>query len=121
MSGRQGPTSGTVSVDITAELVAQWADVVDDHNPLHLDADFAATTTFEVPITHGSLLFSLACDVLLARDPQWASTGGLTVRFAAPVPVGAQVELAPDADGGLAVRCADARPATVTVHRGSRP
>jgi acyl dehydratase len=35
--------------------VAAFAKVTGDNNPVHLDADFAATTVFKQPIMHGML------------------------------------------------------------------
>jgi acyl dehydratase len=49
---------------VSADDVARWAEVADDHNPLHLDAAFAANTRFGRPIVHGSLLFALVADAL---------------------------------------------------------
>jgi len=70
--------------------VRRWADVVDDHNPLHLDPAYAATTRFGTPVVHGSLLFALVCDAV-----QEAGAGDdLRVRFRAPVPVGSEVAVA---------------------------
>lgn len=40
---------------ITAEDVIVFADLVDDHNPLHLDGDYAAKTSFKRPVVHGIL------------------------------------------------------------------
>lgn len=39
----------------TQEDVNQFAHVTGDNNPLHLDADYAATTAFKKPIIHGFL------------------------------------------------------------------
>jgi acyl dehydratase len=35
--------------------VAQFAQVTGDHNPIHLDAEYAQTTPFKQPIMHGFL------------------------------------------------------------------
>jgi acyl dehydratase len=66
-------------------LVAAWADVVDDHNPLHLDPSFAATTRYGRPIVHGSLLVALRCDAAQASAGGWRPE---RIRFRAPVYVG---------------------------------
>ncbi|MDZ4839731.1 MAG: MaoC family dehydratase [Bacteroidota bacterium] len=39
----------------TQEEVALFAQVTGDKNPIHLDAEYAATTMFKVPIVHGFL------------------------------------------------------------------
>jgi acyl dehydratase len=39
--------------------IIKFAEVTGDKNPVHLDADYAATTMFKVPIMHGMLGASL--------------------------------------------------------------
>lgn len=41
------------------EEVQRFAEVTGDKNPVHLDADYAATTMFKRPIMHGMLSASL--------------------------------------------------------------
>ena len=43
---------------MTRELIADYADVVGDHNPLHTDAEYA-TPRFGGIIAHGTLLIGL--------------------------------------------------------------
>ncbi len=40
-------------VRITQQQVQAFADCSGDHNPIHLDAEYAAKTRFEKPIVHG--------------------------------------------------------------------
>jgi 3-hydroxybutyryl-CoA dehydratase len=40
---------------ITQEQVQAYADAAGDHNPIHLDAEFAAKTPFGRRIAHGML------------------------------------------------------------------
>ncbi len=44
-----------ISREVTSELVQTFADVSGDHNPIHLDDEFAATTQFGQRIAHGML------------------------------------------------------------------
>jgi acyl dehydratase len=97
-----------------------WATVADDHNPLHLDATFAAQTRFEHPIVHGSLLFALVCDALQAAGAETART--LVVRFRAPVPVGSEVTVTVGEDIARMgytqyayIRCPDTEPVEVEL------
>ena len=46
------------AVPITNEMIAAYADVVGDHNPLHTDAEYA-TPRFGGIIAHGTLLVGL--------------------------------------------------------------
>ena len=52
------------SMVITAERIDTFADLSGDHNPIHLDEEFAATTMFGGRIAHGALTASLISAVL---------------------------------------------------------
>ncbi len=43
----------------TQDEVVAFAKLTGDHNPIHLDADYAATTPFKKPIIHGHLASSV--------------------------------------------------------------
>ena len=43
------------SFTFSQEQVVQFAQVTGDHNPLHLDAAYAAQTVFKQPVLHGFL------------------------------------------------------------------
>ncbi|QRP43128.1 MaoC family dehydratase [Amycolatopsis sp. FDAARGOS 1241] len=103
--------TGSSGFSLDAATIAAWADVVDDHNPLHLDPEFAARTRFGTPIVHGSLLFALACDALQTSG----TPGAVTLRFRAPVPVGSTVSVTVDG-AHLRLRRGDAEP--VEAHVG---
>lgn len=81
------------SKTFTQADVHVFAAVSGDDNPLHLDPDFAATTRAGEPILHGMLTASLISTLVGTQLP---GPGGLymsqTLRFVAPVPVGATVE-----------------------------
>lgn len=49
---------------ISAEDVRQFAEIVGDRNPVHLDAEFAAKTFFKKRIVHGAFLGGLISKVL---------------------------------------------------------
>lgn len=73
----------------TPEDVARFADLVGDHNPVHLDAAFAAQTPFGRPIAHGMLVASLLSGLLGEELPGPGSIYlGQSLRFEAPVFVG---------------------------------
>jgi 3-oxoacyl-[acyl-carrier protein] reductase len=47
-----------VTKTITATEIRRFAELADDFNPLHLDAEFAGRTGFRQPVAHGMLLAS---------------------------------------------------------------
>ena len=56
--------SYTDTKTITEEMINTFAEVSGDSNPLHLDAEFAATTQFKERIAHGALVSSFISKVL---------------------------------------------------------
>lgn len=54
----------TVTKKITDELIRRFAEISGDHNPIHLDEDFAAATRFGRRIAHGMLTASFISAVL---------------------------------------------------------
>lgn len=72
--------------------VQQFADLTGDHNPVHLNAEFAAGTQFKAQIVHGMLVGSLFTGVLGEELPGPGSiymTQNLS--FKAPVYLGQEV------------------------------
>ena len=87
-----GPTEWQ---EMTQDRVNQFADVTEDHNPIHVDPDFASKTPFGGTIAHGFLTLSMLAPIsqgLLSVTGASASInyGTDKVRFPAPLPVGAQ-------------------------------
>jgi acyl dehydratase len=78
-----------VTETIQEETVRQYADLVHDHNPLHLDAAYAARSRFGRPVVHGALLAGYISGVLGQKLPGPGSIY-LTqhLEFKAPVFVG---------------------------------
>ncbi|MBO9639235.1 MaoC family dehydratase [Siphonobacter aquaeclarae] len=56
-------------VQFSQDDVVRFAEVSGDHNPLHLDAEFAATTPFKRPIIHGMLGVSVFSRVIGMEFP----------------------------------------------------
>ena len=54
-----GQTFDTPEHTLTAEEIVRFADLSDDHNPLHVDPEFARATRFGGIVGHGALSFSL--------------------------------------------------------------
>lgn len=57
----------------TQEEVIQFAALTGDNNPLHLDAEYAATTNFKRPIIHGMLGATVFTKVLGTQFPGFGS------------------------------------------------
>jgi acyl dehydratase len=78
------------SAEITKTIeqgdVDAFAEVTGDHNPVHVDEEFAKTTRFGRRIAHGMLTASLISSVLANKLPGEGSVYlGQTLKFVAPV------------------------------------
>ncbi|MBT0958693.1 MaoC family dehydratase [Alphaproteobacteria bacterium KMM 3653] len=79
-----------VVTDLDIELFAQ---VSTDHNPVHLDDDYARDTIFEGRIAHGMLTAGLISAVIGEQLPGHGTVYlGQNLRFMAPVRPGDMVE-----------------------------
>ena len=78
------------SAEITKKIeqsdIDAFANVTGDHNPVHVDEEFAKTTRFGRRIAHGMLTASLISAVLANKLPGEGSVYlGQTLQFVAPV------------------------------------
>lgn len=80
-----------VSLVAGQDAVARYAALTRDFNPIHLDRDFAAATSFGRPIAHGTLGLNLVIEALERTFGALPGDARLEVRFIAPVPVGATI------------------------------
>lgn len=90
-----GPSSWR---EVTQDEVNRFADLTGDHNPVHLDPDFAAGTPFGGTIAHGyltlALVVPLMADVVQVTGVGTGVNYGLDrLRFPAPVRVGSRIRL----------------------------
>jgi 3-hydroxybutyryl-CoA dehydratase len=99
---------------IDQDRVDRYAQAARDHNPIHTDAAFAATTDFGDRIAHGMLVLALVSEAMAgAFGARWAEAGALKVRWRAPAvpPVTVTASAEPRAlEDGVAsydVRCED--------------
>jgi acyl dehydratase len=113
---------------VTQDQVDAFADLTEDHNPIHVDPGHAAGTPFGGTIVHGyftvSLLAPLLEELLHVEGAALGVNYGIDkLRFPAPVPVGARfrasAELAEVSEirGGLQIRVV----ATVEVESSPKP
>ncbi|MDI9409208.1 MAG: MaoC family dehydratase [Candidatus Pacebacteria bacterium] len=91
---RQGYSIESLKIGQTARMVktvsdadiTHFAEVSGDHNPVHLDESYAATTAFKGRIAHGMLSVSFISAVLGNELPGPGSIYlGQTLKFKAPV------------------------------------
>lgn len=87
-----GETLPVVSKRITQEQLQRYADASGDHNPLHLDPEFAAKAQFGGTIAHGMLVLAFVSEMLTAAFGRaWLDSGRLKIRFRAPARPGDEV------------------------------
>ena len=74
--------------------VEKFAEVSTDHNPVHLDEEYAKTTMFKKRIAHGMLGVSYISSILGTKFPGKGTIYlGQTVKFMAPVFLGDTLEV----------------------------
>ena len=70
------------TLDITQERLGAYCAASGDHNPLHWDAGFAASTQFGGIIAHGMLTLALISRMMAAAyGTAWLESGSLRTRF----------------------------------------
>lgn len=78
---------------ITDRDIELFAEISTDHNPVHLDDDYAQDTIFEGRIAHGMLTAGLISAVIGEQLPGHGTVYlGQTLKFLAPVRPGDMVE-----------------------------
>lgn len=80
-----------VSLVASPDAVARYAELTRDFNPIHLNPEFAAGTSFGRPIAHGTLGLNLVIEALERTFGALPGDVRLDVRFIVPVPVGATI------------------------------
>jgi len=74
---------------VTADIIGAFAAVSGDHNPVHVDAEYAATTMFKERIAHGMLSAAYISAVFGMQLPgPGAIYISQTLNFKAPVRIG---------------------------------
>jgi acyl dehydratase len=79
---------------VTQEQIDAYAIASGDHNPLHTDPAFAATTALGGPVAHGMLVLAWLSALLTAHFPaDWPAHGSFRIRFRAPARPGDRLEV----------------------------
>jgi 3-hydroxybutyryl-CoA dehydratase len=82
----------TKTREVTEELIAKFAEISGDYNPIHLDESFAKETRFGRRIAHGMLSGAFISGVLGMSLPGLRIVYlGQTLRFIAPVFIGDRI------------------------------
>lgn len=83
---REGEALPQLRKLVTQHRIAQYARVSGDANPVHLDASFAAASSFGRLVAHGMLVLAFVSEMLTHTfGERWLASGRLKVRFKAPV------------------------------------
>ena len=74
-----------VTRTLTQAMLNAYADASGDHNPIHINEAFAASTPMGGTIAHGMLVLSFISEMMAgAYGQRWLASGSLDVRFRAP-------------------------------------
>jgi 3-hydroxybutyryl-CoA dehydratase len=83
----------TVRRTITQEQIVRYAEASGDHNPIHIDEEFAAASQFGGRIAHGMLIAASISEMMTAAFKiDWLNGGTMKLRFRAPVFPGESIE-----------------------------
>lgn len=100
-----GDTAPSLERVVTQDIIDRYAKASGDHNPIHVDPDYAAKGPFGRTIAHGLMTLTYAAEMLNHwTDNAFDQSGGIDVAFTGPVYVGETIRLTAgvdtiDADG----------------------
>lgn len=87
-----GRTLGPVELHVTTEVVAAYADVARDHNPIHFHDDAARAVGLPAPSAHGMISGAVLSRLLTgAFGERWLRGGAMSIKFVRPVSVGSVI------------------------------
>ena len=82
----EGDTLPTVENTFSQDDVNRYADAAGDHNPIHVDPNFAAGSQFGGRIAHGMMIAASISEMMAqAFGQDWHKSGRMKIRFRAPV------------------------------------
>tara|TARA_Y100000748_G_C15226600_1_gene383377 strand:- start:215 stop:622 length:408 start_codon:yes stop_codon:yes gene_type:complete len=71
---------------IDQKKIDLYAKASGDNNPIHLNEEYAQTTSYGKRIAHGMLTLGILSEILVKEFPKsWYKKGNIKVRFTAPV------------------------------------
>ena len=80
-----------LSLILSQERINDYAEASGDHNPIHLDPDFARAVGLPSTIAHGLLTLAAAAAPLERWSAGVAHVSRVSCRFSAPVPSGDRI------------------------------
>ena len=97
---------------VTHEQIRRYSQASGDFNPVHLDEEFAANSSFGRIVAHGMMTLAFLSEMMTAQfGVNWLGTGSLKVRFKRPAYPGdtlrtwGQVTDQKEADDHTLVKC----------------
>ena len=82
----KGDTLPTLEKTFCQDDVNRYADAAGDHNPIHVDPNFAAGSQFGRRIAHGMMIAASISEMMAqAFGQDWHKSGRMKIRFRAPV------------------------------------
>ena len=82
---REGADLPGLSKEIRQENINRYADASGDHNPIHINEDYARETPLGGTVAHGMLVLAYISQMMTgAFGRDWLENGSLDVRFRAP-------------------------------------
>jgi len=82
----EGDTLPTIEKTFNQDDVNRYADAAGDHNPIHVDPNFAAGSQFGRRIAHGMMIAASISEMMAqAFGQDWHKSGRMKIRFRAPV------------------------------------
>jgi acyl dehydratase len=110
-SAFRDPVMSTLAVTFSKNQIAAYAEASGDHNPIHLDDDFARTVGLPGVIAHGLLQMGLMATVAAEAASGAHRLRRLTCRFAGMVVPGDTVTFTaePSGAGKLELRAVNQR------------
>ena len=82
----EGDALPTVEKTFSQDDVNRYADAAGDHNPIHVDSNYAAGSQFGRRIAHGMMIAASISEMMAqAFGQDWHKSGRMKIRFRAPV------------------------------------
>ena len=108
----EGVESPPLQIVVMQANINKYADASGDHNPIHIDQEFASKAPAKGTIAHGMLVLAYISQVLTsAFGVSWVSAGKIDVRFKTPARPGDTLSISgkiiriENSDGRKIVHC----------------